>query len=55
MLISELINKPIKECVTAGGVSAGAVATAMPGGNGFKNGGPGTISRAGTRKKKSKR
>ena len=37
--------------------TAGAVATSMGGGNGFANGGPGTLSRAGTvpKKKKSKK
>ena len=36
--------------------TAGAVATSMGGGNGFANGGPGTLSRAGTTtKKKTKR
>lgn len=38
-----------------GGISAGGIATSMGGGNGFANGGPGTISRAGTKKKKKKK
>ena len=34
--------------------TAGSVATSMGGGNGFANGGPGTLSRAGTASKKKK-
>lgn len=50
MRIFELFEKPIKECTTSG-----AIAVAIPnGGNGFKSGGPGTISRTGSKKKKSK-
>ena len=41
-------NKAMKEMT-----SAGAVATSMGGGNGFANGGPGTIRRA--KKKKAKK
>ena len=36
---------------SAGGTSAGAVASSFGGGNGFANGGPGTISRQGKPKK----
>ena len=50
MKIQDILSKPIKECTTAG-----AIAVAIPSGGGFKNGGPGTISRTGTKKKKSKR
>lgn len=42
-------NKAIKETTTAG-----SVATSMGGGNGFANGGPGTLTRAGTVPKKKK-
>jgi hypothetical protein len=43
----------VKETATAGGTSAGGVAST---GNGFANGGAGTLSRAGTvRKKKPKK
>lgn len=45
------INEIIKETATAGGSSAGGVASI---GNGFANGGPGTLSRAGTVTKKKK-
>ena len=41
--------KKIKETTTSGGI-----ATSMGGGNGFASGGIGTISRAGTTKKKKK-
>jgi len=37
---------------TAGGMGAGSVATSMGGGNGFANGGPGTIARPKMKKKK---
>lgn len=51
MRMREILTKPIKECTTSG-----AVAVAMPnGGNGFVNGGPGMISRTGSKKKKSKK
>ena len=42
-------NKKTNETTTAG-----SVATSMGGGNGFANGGPGTLSRAGTVTKKKK-
>lgn len=55
MKISEIVQRPntktVKE-MTAGGTGAGAVATGMGGGNGFVNGGPGTITRY---KKKGKK
>jgi hypothetical protein len=38
-------GKKIGESASAGGTGAGAVATSMGGGNGFKNGGPGTLKR----------
>jgi hypothetical protein len=53
----DLINKyqeSISETATAGGTGAGAVALTTAGGNGFASGGIGTISRAGTVKKKKK-
>lgn len=37
---------------SAGGMGAGSVATSMGGGNGFANGGPGTVSRPKTKKAK---
>ena len=37
----------INETASAGASSAGAIATSMGGGNGFLNGGPGTVKRAG--------
>ena len=43
-------KKSVKEM--AGGMGAGSVATSMGGGNGFVNGGPGTISRTKLKKKK---
>ena len=43
------INEIVKETTTAG-----SVATSMGGGNGFANGGPGTLTRAGTASKKKK-
>lgn len=43
--------KLLGEDAGVGGVSAGGIATSMGGGNGFANGGPGTISRAGKPKK----
>ena len=46
--------REIVETATAGASSAGGVATSMGGGNGFANGGIGTVSRAGTVKKKKK-
>ena len=49
MKINELDKKIVKEMT-----SAGNIATSMGNGNGFANGGPGTISRAGVKKKKSK-
>jgi len=45
------ITEIISETATAGGTSSGSVATT---GNGFANGGPGTLSRAGTVPKKRK-
>lgn len=56
MKINEILDKSsvnIKENATAGATAAGAVATSMGAGNGFVNGGPGTIKRIQkTRKKK---
>jgi len=43
-------NKGVAE--SAGGMGAGSVATSMGGGNGFANGGPGTITRPRMKKKK---
>ena len=43
------VNEIITETTTSG-----SIATSMGGGNGFANGGPGTITRAGTTKKKKK-
>jgi hypothetical protein len=37
---------------SAGGMGVGSVATSMGGGNGFANGGPGTIARPKMKKKK---
>ena len=42
MKISEIL-----ENASAGASSSGGMATSMGGGNGFLNGGPGTVSRAG--------
>lgn len=39
---------------TASGMAAGDVATSMGGGNGFVNGGPGTLTRMGAKKKSKK-
>jgi hypothetical protein len=39
---------------TASGMAAGDVATSMGGGNGFANGGPGTLTRMGAKKKSKK-
>lgn len=44
-------NKAMKESATAGGTSAGGIAST---GSGFASGGIGTLSRAGTIKKKKK-
>ena len=49
--------KDIVSEAAAAEMSAGAVASSMGGGNGFLNGGPGTLTRTGSikpRKKKSK-
>jgi len=43
-------NQAMKETTTAG-----AIASSMGGGNGFANGGPGALTRAGTKKRKKKR
>jgi hypothetical protein len=45
----------VKETASAGGMGAGSFASSMGGGNGFANGGIGTISRAGTVNKKRKK
>lgn len=53
MKISEVIlnkDNPLKETT-----SSGAVATSMGNGNGFVNGGPGTLSRAIPKRKTKKR
>jgi hypothetical protein len=44
----------VSETATSGGSSAGGIATSMGSGNGFANGGPGTLTRAGTVTKKKK-
>ena len=44
-------NKAMKETATAGGTSAGGIASSA---SGFASGGVGTLSRAGTTKKKKK-
>ena len=44
----------IIESASAGGTSSGSVASSTGGGNGFLNGGPGTLTRAGTIPKKKK-
>lgn len=49
MKINEVDKKIVKEMT-----SAGNIATSMGGGNGFASGGPGTLKRVSTRKKKSK-
>ena len=38
-------DKLVNETASVGGTGAGAVATSMGGGNGFANGGPGTLKR----------
>ena len=43
-------NQAMKETTTAG-----AVASSMGGSNGFANGGPGTLSRVSTKKKRKKK
>ena len=46
-------NPNVSETASAGGMGAGDVGSSMGGGNGFVNGGPGTLSRApGSKKKK---
>jgi hypothetical protein len=46
---------PVAEDASIGGTSSSSIATSMGGGNGFANGGPGTLSRAGkSSKSKSK-
>jgi hypothetical protein len=50
--ILQNINKPDRYDESAGGMGAGSVATSMGGGNGFANGGPGTIARPKMKKKK---
>jgi len=50
MKIKDIDESLIKETTTAG-----AVASSMGGGNGFVNGGPGTLSRTGTKKTKKKK
>jgi hypothetical protein len=55
MKITEVLNKPLKEC-TAGATGTSSIATSMGGGNGFVSGGVGTISRSTTKRKtKSKK
>lgn len=54
MKINEVLNKPLKEC-TAGATGTSSIATSMGGGNGFVNGGVGTISRTRSKNKKSKK
>ena len=47
--------KDIVSEVAAAEMSAGAVASSMGGGNGFLNGGPGTLTRTGSIKKSKKK
>ena len=47
--------KEITETASAGGMSSGSVATSTGAGNGFLNGGPGTMKRVPTKKKASKK
>lgn len=55
MKINEVLNKPLKEC-SVGATGSSSIAGSMGGGNGFANGGPGTISRSTTKRKtKSKK
>ena len=49
MKIKDLDKERVKE------MSAGSIASSTGGGNGFVNGGPGTLSRAGTTKKNKKK
>ena len=53
--VRKLKKKPVSETASAGASGAGAVATSMGGGNGFKNGGPGTIKRESAMRKKGKK
>ena len=46
----KITDNPVTETTTAG-----SVASSMGGGNGFLNGGPGTLNRAGTTQSKSKK
>jgi hypothetical protein len=50
MKIKDLDKEIVKEMI-----SAGSIAGSTGGGNGFVNGGPGTLSRAGTTKKNKKK
>lgn len=55
MKINEIVTKlagPLDENASAGSTSSGAVATSLGAGNGFLNGGPGTIKRIQRPKKK---
>ena len=52
MKMSDVDKKVLDETATAGGTSAGAVASTA---NGFANGGIGTLSRAGTVNNKKKK
>ena len=55
MKVFEILSKPITE-MTAGGTGAGSIAGAFAGGgNGFVNGGPGTITRVSNKPKKKKK
>lgn len=47
--------KDIVSEATAAEMSTGAVASSMGGGNGFLNGGPGTLTRTGSIKKSKKK
>lgn len=54
MKAKEFIKTEVAETATAE-TTAGSVASSMGGGNGFVNGGPGTLSRAGSKKRKKKK
>jgi len=55
MKVFEILSKPITE-MTAGGTGAGSIAGAFAGGgNGFVNGGPGTITRVSNKPKPKKK
>jgi hypothetical protein len=54
MKVFEVIK--VKESVSAGGMGAASVASSFAnGGNGFVNGGPGTVKRVSTKPKKKKK